>query len=331
MRAIVQDRYGSEEVLALRDIAPPAIGDTDVLVNVRAAGVDPGVWHVMAGLPYLIRVVGFGFRGPKVAVRGLDLAGTVAAIGKGVTRFAVGDEVFGIGVGSFAELACAPEAKLAPKPSNLTFEEAAAVPVSALTALQGLRDKGQVRPGQKVLIIGAAGGVGSFAVQLAKHFGAHVTGVCSISKLELVRSLGADAVIDYTKEDFTRPAASAEGAATPRYDVILDCAGNRGLLRLRRALSPRGTLVIVGGEGGGKWFGGVDRLLRAAVLSPFVGQALKGFIASEGFADLIVLKDIIEAGALRPVIDRTFALADAPDAVRHIGRGHARGKVVVVV
>lgn len=323
MRAIVQDRYGPEEVLALRDIAPPAIGDTDVLVNVRAAGVDPGVWHVMAGQPYLIRVIGFGFRGPKVAVRGLDLAGTVAAVGKGVTRFAVGDEVFGIGAGSFAELASAPEAKLAPKPKNLTFEEAAAIPVSGLTALQGLRDKGQVRPGDKVLIIGAAGGVGSFAVQLAKHFGAHVTGVCSTSKLELVKGLGADAVIDYAKEDFT----TADG---PRYDVILDCAGNRGLFRLRRALTRGGTLVIVGGEGG-KWLGGVDRLLRAALLSPFVGQKLKGLIASERFEDLLVLKDIIEAGALRPVIDRTFALAEAPDAVRHIGRGHARGKVVVVV
>jgi len=328
MKAIVQDRYGPPEVLALRDIATPELGDNDVLVRVRAAGVDPGVWHVMAGLPYLLRVVGFGFRGPKVAVRGLDLAGTVAAIGKGVTRFTVGDEVFGIGVGSFAEFASAPESKLAPKPKNLDFAEAAAVPVSALTALQALRVKGQLKPGQTVLINGAAGGVGTYAVQLAKHFGAHVTGVCSTAKADLVRGLGADAVVDYTREDFTTLAA--------RYDLILDCVGNHGLLKLRRALSPRGTLVIVGSDGGsyggkGRWLGGIDRLLRALLLSPFVKQKLKGFIASERYEDLVALTPIIEAGALRPVIDRAFALHEAADAVRHVASGRTRGKVIVQV
>jgi len=328
MKAIVQDRYGPAEVLELRDIATPELGDTDVLVRVRAAGVDPGVWHVMAGLPYLLRVVGFGFRGPKVPVRGLDLAGTVAATGKAVTRFAVGDEVFGIGVGSFAELARAPESKLAPKPTNLSFEEAAAIPVSALTALQALRDKGQLKPGQSVLINGAAGGVGTYAVQLAKHFGGRVTGVCSTAKVDLICSLGADAVVDYTREDFTTLAA--------RYDLILDCVGNHSLLKLRRALTPRGTLVLVGSDGGsygggGRWLGGIDRLLRALLLSPFIGQKLKGFIASERFEDLVALTSIIEAGALRPVIDRTFALHEAADAVRHIAGGHARGKVILRV
>ena len=247
------------------------IGDDEVLVRVHAAGVDQGVWHVMAGLPYPIRLAGYGIRAPKNPVPGADLAGVVEAVGKDVTRFQPGDEVFGIGKGSFAEYARAREDKLAPKPANLSFEQAAAVAISGLTALQGLRDHGNVRPGQKVLIIGASGGVGTYAVQMAKAFGAEVTGVCSTAKVDLVRSIGADHVIDYTREDF------AEGKQ--RYDVILDIGGNSSLSRLRRALTPKGTLVIVGGETGGRWLGGFDRQLRARLLSPFVGQTLTTFIS----------------------------------------------------
>jgi NADPH:quinone reductase-like Zn-dependent oxidoreductase len=240
-----------------------------------------------------------------------------------VTRFKPGDEVFGTCDGSFAEYACADEAKVASKPVNLTFEQAAAVPVSALTALQGLRDKGQVQAWHKVLIIGAAGGVGTFAVQIAKAFGAHVTGVCSTTKVELVRSIGADEVIDYTRDDF------AGGGR--RYDVILDTAGNRSLSQLRRALSPRGTLVIVGGEGGGKWTGGFERALWALMLSPFVSQKLRGLVSTETAEDLVVLKELIEAGKVMPVIEKTYPLSDAAEAVRYLADGHARGKLVVTV
>lgn len=247
MKAIVQDMYGSPDVLQLREIDTPVAGEDEVLVRVHAAGVDQGVWHLMAGLPYLMRIAGFGLRAPKNPVRGYDVAGRVEAVGKNVTRFQSGEEVFGTCRGSFAEYACARADRLAPKPSNLTFEQAAAVPISGYAALQAVRDQGKVRPGQRVLIIGAGGGVGTFAVQLAKAFGAEVTGVCSTTKVELVRSIGADRVIDYTREDF------ADGRS--RYDVILDIAGNRSLSHLRRALAPEGTLVIVGGEGGGRWLG----------------------------------------------------------------------------
>jgi NADPH:quinone reductase-like Zn-dependent oxidoreductase len=245
MKAIVQDRYGAADVLELREIDQPVPTDDEVLVRVEAAGVDAGVWHLMTGLPYLVRLFGFGLRRPKVGVRGRDVAGRVEAVGKEVTRLRPGAAVFGICEGSFAEYACVREDKAAPKPASLSFEQAAAVPISALTALQGLRDKGQVKPGQKVLIIGAAGGVGSFAVQLAKAFGAEVTGVCSTTKADLVRSIGADHVVDYTRDDF------ADGAR--HWDLILDTAGDRSLSHLRRALTPRGTLVIVGvkGEEGG--------------------------------------------------------------------------------
>ena len=251
MNAVIQDTYGSPEVLELREIDKPVVGDDEVLVQVRAAGVDPGVWHLMTGLPYLVRIMGYGLRTPKVRIRGRDVAGRVEAVGTNVTRFRPGDEVFGICDGSFAEYVCARPDKLAPKPANLTFEQAAAVPISALTALQAIRNTGKVQPGQTVLIIGAAGGVGTFAVQLAKAFGAKVTGVCSTTKLDLVRSIGADEVIDYTREDF------ADGAR--HWDLIVDTAGRRSLSQLRRALAPRGTLVIVGGEGGGRWLGGFDR------------------------------------------------------------------------
>jgi NADPH:quinone reductase-like Zn-dependent oxidoreductase len=324
MKAIVQEEYGSPDVLELRDIDKPVVGDDDLLLRVHAAGLDPGVWHLMTGLPYLVRLMGFGLRRPKVRIRGRDVAGRVEAVGKHVTRFRPGDEVFGTCEGSFAEYACARADRLAPKPANLTFEQAAVVPISGLTALQGLRDRGQVQPGQEVLIIGAAGGVGTFAVQLAKAFGAEVTGVCSTTKVDLVRSIGADHVIDYTREEF----ADAEH----RYDLILDTAGNRSLSRLRRALAPRGTLVIVGGEGGGRWLGGFDRqILRAPLLSAFVSQSLRPFMAKERSEDLVVLKELIEAGKVTPVIGRTYPLSEVPEAIRDLEGGHARGKVVITV
>jgi NADPH:quinone reductase-like Zn-dependent oxidoreductase len=324
MKAIVQDRYGSPDVLELRDVHKPAVGDDDVFVRVRAAGVDPGVWHLMTGLPYLVRAMGYGWRKPKVPVRGRDVAGLVEAVGKKVTRFRPGDEVFGICEGSFAEYASARDGKLAPKPANVTFEQAAAVPISGLTALQGLRDRGKVKPGEKVLIIGAGGGVGTFAVQLAKAFGAEVTGVCSTTKVDLIRSIGADHVIDYTREDF------ADGVQ--RYDLILDTAGNRSLSLLRRALTPRGTLVIVGGEGGGRWLGGFHRqILRAPLLSLFVSQKLRPAISKETSEDLVVLKQLIEAGKVTPVIARTYPLAEAPEAISYLAEGYARGKVVITI
>jgi NADPH:quinone reductase-like Zn-dependent oxidoreductase len=323
VQAIVQDTYGSTDVLKLRNIDQPEIADDEVLVRVRAAGVDRGVWHIMTGLPYPIRIAGYGLRAPKTPVPGTDMAGVVAAVGDKVTRFRTGDEVFGIGKGAFAEYARAPESKLAPKPSNLTFEQAAAVAISGLTALQGLRDHGRVGPGQKVLIIGASGGVGTFAVQLAKAFGAEVTGVCSTAKAGMVRALGADHVIDYTRADF------AEGKQ--RYDVILDIGGNASLSRLRRALAPKGTLVVAGGETGGRWLGGSDRQIRALLLSRFVGQKLTTFICTENHEDLIILKELIESGQITPVSDRTYPLAQAPQAIRYLEQGHARGKVVLTV
>lgn len=323
MKAIIQDVYGPAEVLELRDVGKPAPGEDEVLLRVRAAGVDQGVWHLMTGLPYLVRAFGFGLRAPKNGIRGREAAGEVEAIGRNVVGFRPGDEVFGTCEGSFAEYVCAKEGKLALKPANLSFEQAAAVPISAVTALQGLRDSGQVRAGQDVLVIGAAGGVGAYAVQLAKAFGAHVTGVCSTAKTDLVRSIGADRVIDYKHDDF------ADGAR--HYDLILDTAGNRPLSVLRRALKPRGTLVIVGGEGGGRWTGGFERSLRAAMLSPFVGQKLKGLMAVERAEDLRFLTGLIEAGTVRPVIDRTYALADAAAAIQYVHEGRARGKVVVTV
>jgi NADPH:quinone reductase-like Zn-dependent oxidoreductase len=324
MKAIVQEKYGAPDVLALGEIDKPVVGDAEVLVRVRAAGLDPGVWHLMTGLPYLVRLMGFGLRRPKVRIRCRDVAGSIEAVGKGVKRFHPGDAVFGTCEGSFAEYACARADRLAPKPANLTFEQAAAVPISGLTALQGLRDTGQVQAGQQVLIIGAAGGVGTFAVQLAKAFGAQVTGVCSTAKVDLVRSIGADHVLDYTREDF------ADGGR--RYDLILDTAGNRSLSHLRRALAPTGTLVIVGGEGGGRWLGGFDRqILRAPVLSAFVRQRLRPFMAKERSEDLVVLKEFIEAGKVTPVINRTYPLSEVAEAIRYLEGGHARGKVVITL
>ena len=323
MKAIVRDNYGPPDVLELRDIDRPEIADHEVLVDVHAAGVGRDVWHVMAGLPYPIRLAGYGLRTPKNPVIGSDVAGVVEAVGENVTRFQPGDEVFGIGKGSYAEYARAREDKLASKPANLTFEQAAVLAISGSTALQALRDHAKVRQGQEVLIIGASGGVGTFAVQIAKSFGASVTGVCSTTKTEVVRSIGADHVIDYTREDF------AEGKE--HYDVILDIGGNPSLARLRHALTPRGALIIAGGETSGRWLGGTDRQLRALALSPFVGQKLGTFVARENHEDLIFLKELIESGKVTPVIDRTYPLAEVPEAIRYLEEGHARGKVVIPV
>jgi NADPH:quinone reductase-like Zn-dependent oxidoreductase len=325
MKAIVQDTYGSADVLELADIDVPEVGDDDVLLRVQAASAHIGDWHVMTGLPYLIRIVvpDLGLRAPKGRVRGMDVAGRIEAVGKQVTHFQPGNEAMGICMGSFAELAIARPDKLVPKPANLTFEQAAACPISGLAALQAARDRGQVQPGQKLLIIGAGGAVGTFAVQIAKAFGAHVTGVCSTSKVDLVRSLGADEVIDYTHEDF---AESGE-----RYDAILDTAGARSVPQLRRALTPKGALVIVGSEGGGRWLGGFGRNLRAQMLSPFVSQKLGLFASKERGKDLVVLKELIEAGKVTPVIGATFPLGEVPEAMRHLEAGHARGKIVITI
>jgi NADPH:quinone reductase-like Zn-dependent oxidoreductase len=323
MKAMSQDTYGSADVLELREVDRPVPADDEVLVQVHAAGVDRGVWHLMAGLPYVVRLAGYGVRAPKNAVPGLDLAGVVEEVGKDVTKFSPGDEVFGIGRGTYAPYARALESKLAPKPKNLTFEQAAVVAVSGLTALQAVRDQADVQPGQSVLVIGASGGVGSYAVQVAKAYGAEVTGVCSTAKTELVRSLGADHVIDYTSEDFAD--------AGRRFDVILDIGGNSSLSRLRSALTPTGTLVIIGGEEGGRWIGGTDRQLRMLVLSPFVGQTLKTFISGENGEDLLTLAGLMESEQVTPTIDRAFPLEDAAAAIRYLEQGSARGKIVVTV
>ncbi|MGH3714136.1 MAG: NAD(P)-dependent alcohol dehydrogenase [Micromonosporaceae bacterium] len=323
MKAIVQDSYGSSDVLRLHDIDRPVAGDNQLLVRVHAAGVDRGVLHLMTGLPYLLRAFGYGVRAPKVPVRGREVAGRVEAVGAKVTSFQPGDEVYGICEGSFAEYATVREDRAAPKPASLSLDQAAALPISGVTALHAVRDAGQVKPGQTVLIIGAAGGVGTLAVQLAKAYGAEVTGVCSTTKLDLVRSIGADHVIDYTREEI--------GDGDRRYDVILDTAGNRPLSQLRRALTPRGTLVIVGGEEGGRWLGGIQRSLSAAMLSPFVRHTLRGLMPDEGSADLRVLGEYADAGTLTPVVDRTYPLSETAKAIRYLEEGHARGKVVITV
>jgi len=326
MQAIVQPAYGSPEVLERRAIARPVVGDGDVLVRVHAASVNAADWHLVRGMPYIIRAAGsrtgFGLRRPTSSVLGLSMAGVVDAVGKDVTELRPGDAVYGEHPGAFADYLRAPEGVLAPMPSNLTFEEAAAVPLAATTALQGLRDHGHVGPGTTLLINGASGGVGHFAVQIAKAFGAQVTGVCSTRNVEMVRSLGADHVVDYTREDFTtgqRP-----------YDVILDLVGNRSLSELRRALTPTGTLLISHGAGG-RWVGPTGTILRAVMTSPFISQRLGSFVAKPIKADLVVLKDLIEAGKIRPVIDRTYPLSEVAEAVRHVETGHARGKVVITI
>jgi NADPH:quinone reductase-like Zn-dependent oxidoreductase len=321
MKAIVQVSYGSPDQLEFTDIGQPSIGDDDVLVRVVAAGVDQGVWHLVTGLPRAIRLAGFGVRKPKNPVPGMDVAGVVTAVGANVTRFQPGDEVFGSGKGTYAEYTSAPAKNLVSKPANVSFEEAAAVPISGLAALQGLR-KGKVQAGHRVLVIGAGGGVGSYAVQLAVAAGADVTGISSTAKMDLVRSLGADDVLDYTRERIT------DGGR--RYDLILDTGGNRKLRELRHALTPEGTLVIVGAEVGGMKQG-VERQLLAMVLNPFVKQNLRSYVSMPNEADLQALADQIAAGTLRAAVDRTFPLAEAGAAITYMRDGHAKGKVVVTV
>jgi NADPH:quinone reductase-like Zn-dependent oxidoreductase len=321
MKAIVQDRYGSPDVLELRAIDKPVVGDDDVLVGVRAAAVNIGDWHLLRGVPYVIRAVS-GLRKPRRAVPGVDIAGQVEAVGRNVEEFRAGDEVFGWCRGAFAEFACAAENALLPKPGDLTFEQSAAVGDSALTALAAVRDQGRVQAGQRVLINGASGGVGTFAVQIAKAFGADVTGVCSTRNVDLVRSIGADHVIDYTKEDFTQ--------TDRRYHVMLDLIGSRPLSDCRRALTRRGTYVLVGVRDLGRWFG-LARQSKAFLLSPFVGQRMRVFVVRHNREDLAVLKELVEAGKLAPVISARYALSDAPEALRHQGEGHTQGKIVIAV
>jgi NADPH:quinone reductase-like Zn-dependent oxidoreductase len=321
MQAIVQDRYGPADGLQLQTADQPIINDDEVLVEVRAAAVGINDWLVLRGLPYVARI-GYGLRRPRHRIPGLDLAGRVEAVGSGVRRFRRGDAVFGWGNGAFAEYAAVQEDQLVAKPANLTVEQAAAVPTSGFAALQALRDTGRLQSGQQVLIIGASGAVGTLAVQLAKAFGAQVTGVCSTRSVDLVRSLGAEQVIDYTTGGITQGGR--------RYDLILDLAGNRPLPTLRRALAPKGTLVIVGGSGG-RWFMGIGRTLRAALVSPLVGQRLRPFFSKPSRKDLLVLKELLEAGKVTPVIDRTYPLAAAALAVGHVGDRHTQGKTVITV
>ncbi|MEV0289107.1 NAD(P)-dependent alcohol dehydrogenase [Kribbella sp. NPDC050820] len=324
MRAIVQDGYGAVDVLRSDRIARPEatrLGDHDVLLRVQAAGLDRGTWHLMTGTPYAIRLA-FGLRRPRNPVLGRDAAGTVEAVGSAVRKFAVGDEVYGVAPGSFAEFALTREAKLARKPANLSFEQAAVVPISALTALDALT-VGRIKSGQHVLITGASGGVGSYAVQLAKAFGAEVTGTASTAKLDLIQSLGADHVLDYTREDFA--------ATGTRYDLIVDIAGNPTFARLRRALTPTGTVVMTGGEGGGSLTGGMHRQLGARILSLFVGQRLTSFINKERGSELERLTELIEAGKVTPSIDRSYPLEQAPEAMRQLDAGKVRGKIAITI
>jgi NADPH:quinone reductase-like Zn-dependent oxidoreductase len=321
MKAAVYRNYGPPEVIHLEDQPRPAPADDEVLIRIRAAAVNPMDYHFIGGT-MLLRLM-TGLRRPKQTRPGADLAGHIEAIGRSVTRFRVGDEVFGVARGSFAEYACAKERQLALKPANATFEQAAAVPVAGLTALQSLRDKGCAQQGQRVLINGAAGGVGSFAVQIAKAFGAEVTAVCSTKGVDLVRSLGADHVIDYTRDDFTRSAAKC--------DVLVDCAGSRSLWDYRRVMTPKGTIVCIGARPGGRWLGPGPQLLKTFVSGRFVSQRVVLFVASINPGDLTVMKDLIEAGKVTPVIDRSYELSEVVAAVRHAKEGHALGKVVITV
>ena len=323
MRAIVQQRYGSSETLRLGAAVRPSVAADEVLIEVHAAGVDRGVWHLMTGMPYLVRLMGYGLRRPAQPVPGADVAGRVVAIGQDVERFKVGDEVFGIASGSFAEFAAAKEHKLARKPASLTFEEAAVASISGITALQALTDIGRIEAGQEVLVLGASGGVGSYAVQLAKALGGKVTGVASTSKLDFVRSLGADDVIDYT--------ASEALDGSRRYDLIVDTGGRNPLRRLRGALTPSGTLVIVGGEGGDRLTGGMARQIGALLWSPFVSQRLTMFISKEDHRFIDRLAGFIERGEVRPAVGARYALEEAPAAIADLAAGRAEGKSVVVV
>ena len=321
MKAIVQVQYGLPDVLQLKDVDKPVAGDDEVLVRVHAAAVNIGDWHLLRGVPYAMRL-GTGVLKPRREIPGLDIAGQVEVTGRNVKQFRPGDEVFGWCKGAFAEYARAAESNLLPKPANLTLEQSAAVGDSAFTALAAVRDQGKVQPGHKVLINGASGGVGTFAVQIAKSFGASVTGVCSTANVDMVRSIGADRVIDYTKEDFTR--------TEQQYEVMLDLVGNRSLSDCRRPLTPRGTYVVVGVRDLGRWFG-LGRQIKALFRSPFVRQRMRVFVVRHNRKDLAVLKELVEAGKIAPVIDRRYSLSDVPDALRRQGGGHAQGKIVIAV
>ena len=324
MRAVVYHEYGPPDVLRLEQVEKPLPNDNQVLLKVRAAAANPLDCHYVRGIPYVARLE-MGFGKPKDPRVGVDVAGEVVAVGKDVTQFKPGDAVFGTGPGSFAEYVRAGQNKVVLKPANVTFEQAAAVPIAALTALQGLRDQAKVQPGQKVLINGASGGVGTFAVQIAKAFGAEVTGVCSTRNVDLVRSIGADRVVDYTKEDFTR--------GGQKYDVIYDTVGNRSLSDLRRVLNPNGIAVLIGGGGpdAGNWIGHLGDPVKAFFYSPFVSQKFTFFLAKIRKEDLTLMRELMEAGKVKPVIDRTFTLDQAPEAIRYLEKGHARGKVVITV
>ncbi len=321
MQAVVQHGYGGTETFELVDIPMPTPGKGEVLIRVRAAAIDRGTWHLMTGLPLLVRPF-FGLRTPRQPIVGRDVAGVVEQVGEGVTDYATGDEVIGTARGSFAEYAVVPTTRLARKPAGVDFAHAATLPISGLTALQAVRDGGRVAAGQRVLVTGASGGVGVHAVQIAAAFGATVTGVCSAGKADLVRSLGATDIIDYAHKEI-----DSDGGG---YDVIIDIAGRLPVSRLRRALAPRGTLVIVGGEGG-RWLGGMERNLGAVALSPFVGQRLMMIVSREDGVDIQALTDLVDRGELRPVLDRTFALADIAKAMAHLTDGHARGKIAITV
>ncbi len=322
MKAIVQHEYGTADVLKFDDIAKPEVAANEVLVEVKAAGTHIGDWLVMNGLPYVIRAMGYGVRRPKNTVLGTEVAGRVASVGEGAQGFQPGDEVFGWCTGSFAEFVSVPEDALALKPANVSFEQAAGLPISGFTALQAVRDKGEVKPGQQVMVIGASGGVGSFTVQIAKAFGAEVAGVASTRNAEMVTNIGADRFVDYTTQDITE--------IGHQYDAIIDTAGNRSLPHLRKALTNDGTLVIVGGSGG-RWLMGSGRSLRATMSSPFVSQTLRPFISTPNQEDLLVLKELVESGDVTTVIDRTFPLDQAPDAMRYLGARHTQGKTVITV
>ena len=322
MKAIVYYNYGSPDVLKCEEIEKPAAGDKEVLIRVHAASVNPYDWHFMRGTPYFLRIPA-GLRKPKITRLGVDVAGQVEAVGRNVTQFKPGDGVFGMCKGAFAQYARASESALVIKPANVTFEQAASVPIAALTALQGLRDKGQIQPGQKVLINGAAGGVGTFAVQNAKTFRAEVTGECSTRNMDMVRSIGADRVIDYTQEDFTRN--------EKRYDLILDCVGNHSLSACRRVLNPKGIYVAVGGPSGRWMIGFLADAITAPVMSWFVSQKLVMVLAKPSKEDLTTMRELMESGKVTPVIDKRYSLSEVPEAIRYLEEGHARGKVVITL
>ena len=326
MKAVVYTKFGPPDVLEIRDIKKPVPNDDQVLVKVHAASVNPYDWHLIRGTPYIMRAMMAGLRKPKDPRVGVDYAGTVEAVGKNVTQLKPGDEVFGNRTGAFAEYVCVrADRAVALKPANITFEQAAGVPVAGLTALQGLRDKGKVQPGQKVLINGASGGVGTFAVQIAKSLGADVTGVCSGRNVDLVRSLGADHVIDYTKEDFTK--------GNQRYDVILDNVGTQPLSGFRRALKPEGICVMIGGGGPneGNWVGPMSRPIKAMLMSPFISQKMGMMMAQGNKDDLNAIANLMQSGKVKPVIDRTYPLSEIREAIRYLEQGHARGKVIITV